>query len=294
MSKLLKKEGLARQIRSWIIMTFGLFVNALGWTAFLIPGKMVGGGVTGVATIIYYATNGWIPVSVTFFIINIFLVAIAIKILGASFGVKTIYNVIVLSVFLAVLQLVLPKEGLMDVDPFLFAVIGGALGGIGVGIVFTQGGSTGGTDIIAMIINKYRNISPGRAILYMDILIISSSVLVFKNIGSLVYGFVTMAVLAYSVDLIIEGKKQTAQIFIFSPKYEEIGSELGANIGRGITFIDGQGYFTRTDTKILLIIIRKHEMSRVFQIVKKIDPDAFMSVASVMGTYGKGFEKIRA
>jgi len=294
MNQLLKKAGFAKQTRSWIIMTFGLLVNAFAWAAFLIPGKIVGGGITGVATLVYYASNGWLPVSATFFVINIFLVGLAVKILGASFGVKTIYSVIVLSIFLALLQFIIPEEGFMDVDPFLFAVIGGALDGVGIGIVFTQGGSTGGTDIIAMIINKFRNISPGRAILYMDVIIISCSMFVFGNIGSVVYGFVTMAIMAYSIDLVIEGNKQTAQIFIFSPKYEEISDELGANTGRGITFIDGQGYFTRTDTKILLIVIRKHEMSRVFQIVKEIDPNAFMSVASVMGTYGKGFEKIRA
>ena len=294
MNQLLKKAGFAKQTRSWIIMTFGLLVNAFAWAAFLIPGKIVGGGITGVATLVYYASNGWLPVSATFFVINIFLVGLAVKILGASFGVKTIYSVIVLSIFLALLQFIIPEEGFMDVDPFLFAVIGGALDGVGIGIVFSQGGSTGGTDIIAMIINKFRNISPGRAILYMDVIIISCSMFVFGNIGSVVYGFVTMAIMAYSIDLVIEGNKQTAQIFIFSQKYEEISGELGANIGRGITFIDGQGYFTRTDTKILLIVIRKHEMSRVFQIVKEIDPNAFMSVASVMGTYGKGFEKIRA
>lgn len=297
MNSILKKEGWTKRIKVWVIMTFGLFITAFAWTAFLVPGKMVGGGLTGISTLIYHATADWIvqlPISVTFFIMNVFLILVAIKILGASFGVKTIYNVIVLSLFFAILQGIIPSEGIMEVDPFLFAVIGGALAGAGIGIVFSQGGSTGGTDIIAMIINKYRNISPGRAILYIDVLIISSSILVFKNVSSVVYGFVTMGVVAYSIDLIIEGQKQTAQIFIFSKKYEEISKELGANIGRGITLLDGQGYFTRTDTKILLIITRKYELQRVFQIVKSIDPDAFMSVNSVMGTYGKGFEKIRS
>jgi uncharacterized membrane-anchored protein YitT (DUF2179 family) len=296
MNQLLKKDSLLKHIRVWTIITFGLFLNAFAWVAFLIPGKIIGGGITGVATLVFYATEGWgfqIPVSVSFFVINVFLIALAIKILGASFGVKTIYSVIMLTFFFGLLQGIMPAEGIMDKDPFLFAVIGGALAGAGVGIVFTQGGSTGGTDIIAMIINKYHNISPGRLILYMDVLIISSSFLVFHQISSVVYGFVTMAIVAYSIDLLIEGQKQSVQIFIFSKQYEEISHQLGERLHRGITFLDGQGYYTRTETKILLIVTRKHELPRVFQIVKSIDADAFISVASVMGTYGKGFEKIR-
>ncbi len=297
MNQILKKESLFKHAKVWTIITFGLFLNAFAWVAFLIPGKIIGGGITGVATLIYYATEGWgfqIPVSVTFFIINIFLIALAVKILGASFGVKTVYSVIMLTFFFGLLQGIMPAEGIMDKDPFLFAVIGGALAGAGVGIVFTQGGSTGGTDIIAMIINKYHNISPGRLILYMDVLIIASSFLVFNQMSSVVYGFVTMAVVAYSIDLIIEGQKQSVQIFIFSKQYDAISKQLGESLHRGITFLDGQGYYTKAETKVLLIVTRKHELPRVFQIVKSIDPEAFISVASVMGTYGKGFEKIRS
>lgn len=297
MKPLVAKTSILKHIRVWTIITFGLFVNAFAWVAFLIPGKIIGGGVTGIATLIYYATESWgfqIPVSITFFAINIFLIALAIKTLGASFGIKTIYSVVMLSFFFGVLQGVMPAEGFMDKDPFLFAVIGGVLAGAGVGIVFTQGGSTGGTDIIAMIINKYHNISPGRLILYMDVIIISSSFLVFWQLSNIVYGFVTMAVVAYTIDMLIEGKKQSVQIFIFSKQYDEISSQLGQNIHRGITLLDAQGWYTKTDTKVILVVTRKHELPRVFQVIKSIDPDAFISVASVMGTFGKGFETIRS
>lgn len=291
-----KKDSILKQIRVYSIITFGLFVNAFAWVAFLIPGKIIGGGITGVATLVFYATQNIgfpIPVGVTFFIINIFLIALAIRILGASFGIKTIYSVIVLTFFFSLLQGIMPSEGIMERDPFLFSVIGGLLAGAGVGIVFTQGGSTGGTDIIAMIINKYKNISPGRLILYMDVLIISSSILVFHNISNVIYGFVTMAVVAYAIDLLLEGQKQSVQIFIFSKNHEEISKALGETLHRGVTILYGQGWYTKADTKILMVVTRKHELPRVFQIIKSIDDDAFVSVASVMGTYGKGFEKMR-
>ncbi|HON19463.1 MAG TPA: YitT family protein [Salinivirgaceae bacterium] len=291
------KDTLLKQIKVFTIITIGLFINAFAWVAFLIPGKIIGGGITGVATLVYYATQNIgfpIPVGVTFFIINIFLIFLAIKILGANFGVKTIFSVVVLTFFFSLLQGIMPAEGIMERDPFLFAVIGGALAGAGVGIVFTQGGSTGGTDIIAMIINKYRNISPGRLILYMDLFIISSSILVFHNISNVIYGFVTMAVVAYTIDLLLEGQKQSVQIFIFSKYHDEISSTLGQTLHRGVTILYGQGWYTKADTHILLIVTRKHELPRVLQIIKSIDPDAFVSVGSVMGTYGKGFEKIRS
>ena len=297
MKTLVAKISIFKQIRVWTIITFGLFVNAFAWVAFLIPGKIIGGGVTGISTLIYFATEGTgfqIPVSISFFAINVVLIGIAIKSLGASFGIKTIYSVFMLSFFFGLLQGIMPAEGFMDKDPFLFAVIGGALAGAGIGIVFTQGGSTGGTDIIAMIINKYFNISPGRLILYMDVFIISSAFFIFWQISNIVYGFVTMAVVAYAIDMLIEGKKQSVQIFIFSKLHDEISSHLGENMGRGITLLNAQGWYTKTDTKVILVVTRKHELPGVFQIIKSIDPDAFISVASVMGTFGKGFEKIRS
>ncbi|MDD4746323.1 MAG: YitT family protein [Salinivirgaceae bacterium] len=297
MKTLVAKISIFKQIRIWTIITFGLFVNAFAWVAFLIPGKIIGGGITGVSTLIYFATENTgfqIPVSISFFAINVVLIGIAIRSLGASFGIKTIYSVFMLSFFFGLLQAIMPAEGFMDRDPFLFAVIGGALAGAGIGIVFTQGGSTGGTDIIAMIINKHFNISPGRLILYMDVLIISSSYFIFWKISNMVYGLVTMSVVAYAIDMLIEGQKQSVQIFIFSKLHHEISSHLGENMHRGITLLSAQGWYTKVDTKVILVVTRKHELPNVFQIIKSIDPDAFISVASVMGTFGKGFEKIRS
>ncbi len=278
-----------RTIRAHLIITFGLLLNALGWTAFLIPAQITGGGVTGVATLIFYASG--FPMGISFLMINAVLIVFAIKVLGRNFAVKTIFSVVVLSVFFSLLQKYITKP--IITDAFMSTVIGGILGGAGVGIVFSQGGSTGGTDIIAMIINKYRNISPGRIILYLDVFIIASSYLIFQSLEKIVYGYVAMGITAYTIDLLFTGSKQSVQMFIFSKKYNEIADRIGKELSRGVTIIDGKGWYSGEDTKILLVMVRKPEASQLFRIIKEVDRNAFMSVNNVMGVYGQGFERIR-
>ncbi|HOZ15263.1 MAG TPA: YitT family protein [Tenuifilaceae bacterium] len=281
--------------RSYTIIVFGLLLYALSWTAFLIPHKITGGGVSGIGALIYYATG--FPMGYTYFLVNIGLIFIAIKMLGANFGVKTVFGVIVGSVLLSVLQATI-KQPVVD-DKFMSTIIGGAIAGVGLGIVFTQGGSTGGTDIIAMIINKYRNISPGRVILMCDVFIIGSSFLVLldldpaKRIETIVYGYVAMAITAYSLDAVLSGSKQSVQVFVFSKQYQVIADRITAELNRGVTVIDGQGWFTKENQKVLITLVRKHEANDVYRVIKEVDPEAFISVASVMGVYGRGFERIR-
>ena len=285
-----KQKKIFGLIESYFLITLGLLMGAIGWTAFIIPAEITGGGITGVSALIYYSTG--FPIGVSYLIMNILLVALAIKILGAGFGIKTIYSVIVLSIFFSIFQQIITepiiKEG------FMSSVIGGGLAGTGIGIIFSQGGSTGGTDIIAMIINKYRNISPGRLILFLDVIIISSSYLIFHSLEKIVYGFVTMAVSAYAIDLVLSGIKKSVQVFIFSRKYNEIAERISKEINRGITVIDGKGWYTKENQQILMIIARKKESHNIFRITKEIDPEAFISLGNVMGVYGKGFEKIRS
>lgn len=281
--------------RSYSIIVFGLLMYSLSWTAFLIPHKITGGGVSGIGALIYYATG--FPMGYTYFLINIGLIFLAIKMLGANFGVKTVFGVIVGSILLSVLQAVI-KQPVVD-DKFMSTIIGGAIAGVGLGIVFTQGGSTGGTDIIAMIINKYRNISPGRVILMCDVFIIGSSFLVLldldpaKRIETIVYGYVAMAITAYSLDAVLSGSKQSLQVFVFSKQYQVIADRITAELNRGVTVIDGQGWFTKENQKVLITLVRKHEANDVYRVIKEVDPEAFISVASVMGVYGRGFERIR-
>lgn len=280
---------LASSIKDYVIITFGLLLFAMGWLLFLIPAEITGGGVSGIAAVVFFATK--IPVSITFLSINVILVIIAVKILGANFGVKTIYSIAVLTVFFAVFQNVLEKP-LVD-DTFLSAVLGGMSGGIGLGIVFSRGGSTGGTDIFAMIINKYRNVSPGRIILLCDVVIIASSYFVFQSPAKLVYGYVSMWVVSYSLDSFLSGANRSAQMFIISKKYEEIADFINLEAIRGVTILDGTGWYTKEDTKVIMSVVRKKETSAIFRKIKLIDPEAFISMGSVMGVYGQGFEKLK-
>jgi uncharacterized membrane-anchored protein YitT (DUF2179 family) len=284
-----KKEKLQQIIQDYVIITFGLIVYSLSWTFFLVPAQITGGGVSGLAAVIFYTYK--IPIGLTYFVINLILVAIAMKVLGASFGVKTIYSMIVLSFTLSALP-TLPAGSIIH-DNFLASVLGGMMGGVGIGIVFSRGGSTGGTDIIAMIINKYKNISPGRIIMYCDVIIIGSSYFLLHSIDKMVYGFVSMAVVSYTLDAFLSGSNASAQIFIFSPKCKEIADFINDETMRGVTVLNGTGWYTQQDVKILMTIVRKKEASMIFRKVKEIDPNAFISMASVMGVYGKGFDKIK-
>jgi uncharacterized membrane-anchored protein YitT (DUF2179 family) len=283
------KYPVLNSIKSYAIITIGLFINALAWTTFIIPSEIVGGGITGLSTMIFYATK--VPVGVTFFLINIVLIILGIKSLGLSFGIRTIYGAVVISLFLGILQHYITEP--IITDRFMAAIIGGIMGGASVGLVFSQGGSTGGTDIIAMIINKYRNISPGKLILYMDVVIISSSYLLFKSIEVLVYGFVVMSVASYAIDMVLMGHRQSVQLFIFSKKHDLIAEQIANEIGRGITLVNGKGWYSKTDSSILMVVVKRYESTQVMRTIKQIDPDAFISISKVMGVYGKGFDPIR-
>jgi len=284
-----QKKKIQSVITDYAIMLIGLSLYVLSWTLFLVPAQITGGGISGLAAVIFYSTK--IPIGLTFFAINVVLVAIAMKVLGANFGIKTIFSMIVLSLFFSVPQSLFPEAIIKD--NFLSAVLGGMMGGVGIGLVFSRGGSTGGTDIIAMIINKYRNISPGRIIMYCDVIIIGSSYFLVHSIDKMVYGFVSMAVVSYTLDAFLSGSNASSQIFIFSPKYEEIADYINSEFGRGVTVLNGTGWYTQNNVMVLITIVRKKETSILFRKIKEIDPEAFISMASVMGVYGQGFDKIK-
>ncbi len=280
------------ELKSYLIIALGLAIYSFGWTAFLIPSEIIGGGVSGIGTLIFYGSGETIPVGVSYLIINCFLIIIALKILGPKFGAKTIYAILLGAVFLSVQQNFFTAP--LVNDKFMAAIIGGILGGVGVGLAISQGGSSGGTDIMAMIINKYKNISPGRVILYFDVFIIASSYFIFKDVPTIVYGYVSMSVASYAIDMVISGSKQSAQMFIITKDHEKLADEIGLNINRGISVIDAMGWYSKENKKMLMVVVRKHETSQIFKIVKLHDPDAFISMGSVMGVYGFGFDEIRA
>lgn len=274
----------------YVNITLGLFIFSLGWTAFLIPSNITGGGIAGVGSIVYFSTG--IPVAYTYAAVNAFLLIIAFKILGVGYGIKTIYGVSVLTGFFALLQSLI-HEPVVN-EPFMACVIGGMLSGIGTGMVFSGGGSTGGTDIIASIYNTYRHTSPGKVILFCDVIIIGSSYFVFKSLETIVYGLSAMAIASYTIDLVISGVKQSIQFMIFSKSYEKIADKITHDMHRGVTVMHGMGWYSKEERKVVMVVVRKPEALEVFRIVKEIDPTAFVSQGSVMGVYGEGFESIKA
>ncbi len=300
-------------IKTYLIITVGLLCYALGWDVFLIPNGMVGGGVTGIAAVLLYAFK--IPVSVSFFVINLVLLLIALKVLGKGFGVKTVYAIVVTSIFLEVLPMYLSDTFIQEIaisnGKLLCAIFGGVVSGLGIGLCFSQGGSTGGTDIVALMITKYRNISAGKIILIIDIFIIASSLLlpakqIYDAAGNLIgtestgmrlatvlYGYILIMACSYTIDLFVSGTKQSLQLFIFSKKYGEIADSIISDIGRGVTLIDAQGWYTKQESKIVMVVVRKTDINMIYKIVKSVDRDAFMSVGSVTGVYGKGFDQIK-
>ena len=286
----ISKAFLFQEIQDWGVIVFGLLLYAFGWTGFLLPNGITTGGVTGVGALVYFASA--IPIGITYFCINGVLLLISIKILGFKFSLKTVVNVIILTFLLSVFQMII-KEPLVKGEPFMSCVLGGVMCGLGLGLVFNFKGSMGGTDIIALIIHKYHNISIGRGLLICDLLIICSSYLVFQSFEKIVYGIVVMGVTSYTVDMVLNGARQSVQFFIFSEKYEEIADTINEQAHRGCTILDGTGWYSKKPVKVLVVMAKKTESVTIFRLVKSIDPSAFISQSSVIGVYGEGFEQIK-
>jgi len=276
-----------QEIQDQSIIIVGLIIYAVGWTGFLLPNQITTGGVTGVAALVYFGTK--FPVGVTYLGINAVLLLFSIKIFGFKFSFKTILSVLILTFLLSVFQLII-KEPLVKGEPFMNCILGGVLCGMGLGLVFNFKGSTGGTDIIALIINKYRHISVGKALLICDVCIISSSYILFHSIEKIVYGLVVMGVSSYTVDMIMSGARQSVQFFIFSDKYDEIADAIIQEAHRGCTVVDGTGWYSHKPVKVVIAMVKKTESVTIFRIVRNIDPHAFISQSSVTGIYGQGFQ----
>ena len=290
--KSITKQGWT-DIREYVFIAFGLFLYAGAWKAFLLPHQITGGGVTGIGALTYYATG--IPISVTYFSINAVLLLISIRTVGLKFSLRTIYGVAIMTFFFSVLPQAVPGTFVGVDDNFMACIIGGLLSGAGIGIVFLANGSSGGTDIIAKVVNKYRNITLGRILLFCDVLIISSSY--FLKIGSIeriVYGLTALTVTTLAVDMVINGVRQSVQFFIFSKEYEQIATRINLDVHRGVTILDGMGWYSKEPVKVITVIARKNESIKIFRIVKEIDPNAFISQSSAIGVYGEGFDVIKS
>ena len=284
-------------IKEYVIMTIGMCLYSFGWIGCVLPAKSTSGAASGLAIVICTALEnymGWeIKIGTIVMVINVILLIIAGFALGWHFGIKTIYCIFVLSMSMNCWQEILPADDFLHIDRFLSMVVGGVITGFGVAMAIMQGGSAGGTDILAMIINKFRAISYGRIIFIIDLLIIASSLFVGFTIDAAIYGYIMTLVFGYTVDMVLAGKKQSNQLFIISPKYEEITRVLNMELGRGATLIDSEGGYTHNRSKIVMVLCSNRETPTILKVIKEIDPNAFMTVGSVMGVYGKGFQPIK-
>ena len=290
-------KAVIRQVRDYFFITLGLALYAFGWTVFMLPYEIVTGGVTGISAIVFYATG--IPIEYTYLIINLVLLVIALKILGVRFLIRTIYAIIVLSVMLGAFQeLMTDADGrfvqiLGPGQEFMSLVIGMSMTGCALAIVFLSNGSTGGTDIVAAVVNKFYNFSLGQVLLIVDLLIIGSCIFVFGDWRKIVFGLMAMAIENFVIDYVVNTRRESVQFLIFSKMYQEIANAIGTKMEHGVTILDGQGWYTGQDMKVLCVLARKRESVRIFRLIKQIDPNAFVSQSSVIGVYGEGFDAIK-
>lgn len=296
MEKLLKKN-FEREAKDYLNITFGLCIYALAWAMFLLPYQITTGGVTGIAAIIYYATG--IEIQVSYFAINAVFLGFALKILGPRFSVKTVYAIFMLTFVLWLFQFLLKDDAgnlpqlLGPGQDFMACVIGAGMIGLGIGLVFSANGSTGGTDIIAWIINKYRDVSLGRMMMYLDIIIISSCYFIFHDWRRVLFGFVVLFIMSIVIDYVINTNRQSVQFLIFSRKYNDIAEGISTKIDRGVTLLDGKGWYSKQDIKVVVVLAKKRQSEDIFRLIKDIDPDAFISQSNVVGVYGEGFDKLK-
>lgn len=297
------KKVILQEIKDYTNITLGLLLYTFGFTVFLLPYKIVTGGIAGVGAIIFYASQ--FPVQYTFFLINAILIVAALKVLGWRFLTKTIYATFALTFFLEVAQdIVIMPDGsfyklLGEGNDFMSLILGCMLTGTALAIVFLNNGSTGGTDIIAAVVNKYHNITLGKVLILIDVCIISSCLLV-DSLGPIdircqkvVFGLCTMVIECLMLDYVMYWQRQSVQFLIFSSKHKEIAEAIVKTTDHSLTILDGHGWYTGKEMKVLCLLAKKRESVTIFRLIKTIDPNAFVSQSSVIGVYGEGFDQIK-
>ncbi|THG55221.1 MULTISPECIES: YitT family protein [Muribaculum] len=276
--------------RDYVLIIFGLCIYAFGFTAFVLPERVVIGGLVGIGSLVYFLTG--IPVAITSYSLNLMLLAFAYKLVGTQFVLRTIFGATILNGLIGLMQPLFP-EPLIEQQTFMNIIIGSMMCGVGIGIVFTHNGSTGGTDIVAAMVSKHTNVSIGRTMLYVDFLIVSSSYFLFHSIDNIVYGLVVTILAAFMADQVINTNRRAVQFTIISQRWEEIANAINNEAHRGCTVLNGMGWYSRHEVKVLLVMCRKIESVTIFRIVKSVDKDAFITQANVNGVYGQGFDMVK-
>ena len=303
-------------IKEYILMTFGMFCYAFGWLMCVLPAGGMGGGAAGLATLINAilpdSLTGFLTIGTLVLIINIILLILGVMIVGWKFGIKTLYCILMMSVMFNLVESYMPPMlvydmmAKVDAHNLLLVVVGAASCGLGIAVSFMQGGSTGGTDIVAMIINKFRTVSYGKVLLMTDCGILIGSLFLTTVLDNgtvieplsdlafarMIYGFIMIAVIGYTVDFVQSGNQQSNQIMIFCKDYEAMANMIMTKANRGATLIDAMGSYSKTPSKAVMVVCRKRDTSTILKFVREEDPNAFITVGSVMGVYGQGFDAL--
>lgn len=287
-------------IKEYLILTLACFIFGLAWEGFMIPNGMSAGGMMGLCTVIQYATNGLIQAQYSYFVLNALLVLVAVAAMGIGFGFKTIYCIAMSSIAMGVLEKLtvlhcIDGSFFFVQETVLIPIIAGVLEATGIGLVLRFGGSTGGTDIVALMVNKYWPVSLSTAFLVSDLIV--CSLLLFlpeKCFSDMCYGLAELVTFSLMIDMVVGGKKSSYQLLVFSDKYVEIADHIITNMGRGVTVLKAQGWYTKKDKNVLLILINQKEFPSLSKVIKDVDPRAFMSVSKTNSVYGEGFDEIKA
>ena len=287
---IVSRPTIGKEVRDYIMIFIAMMSYCIGWNIFLLPNSITTGGVPGISSVLFWGLG--IPVQASYFAINAVLLLIALRILGLKFCVKTIYAVMVLTLSTTYMSSHYHGHLLAD-QPFMAAIIGAVFCGCGVGLGLANNGSTGGTDIVAAIVNKFRDVSLGRVILICDVIIISSSYLALKDWEKVIYGYVVLYVTAFCIDWVVDSARRSVQFFIISDKYQEIGQRINREPHRGCTVVDAQGFYSGKDVKMLFVLAKRRQSDMIFRIINEVDPHAFVSQSAVIGVYGEGFDHFK-
>lgn len=290
-------------VRDYFMIIVGLIFYAIGFTAFILPHDIVIGGMAGLGTLVYFASNRFIPVAVTMYGVNLMLIIGGWKMLGRDFTLRTIFGATGISIFIGLIEGYFTTHPPLIADTAMSIVLGGILCGIGIGTIYIHNGTSGGTDIVAAMVTKVSNVSVGRIMMIVDMSIVALTFFLpydgdleqrFQNsVPRIIYGWVIIFIYSYITDLLINTNRQATQFIIFSTKWKEIADKVNNTAHRGVTVLDGQGWYSKKEVKILMVWCRKIESVTIFRIVKSVDPNAFVSQANVNGVYGQGFDKVK-
>ena len=293
------KKAVTKIIWEYLALTVAAFIFAFAWEGFMIPNGMSAGGMMGLCTVIQYATGGLIQASVSYIVINAALILVAVLFMGIGFGFKTIYCIAVSSLAMSLIASIpalhsVQGEFFYVRESLVIPVLAGVMEAVGIGLILRYGGSTGGTDIVALMVNKYWPISLSKVFLYSDFVIIFLILLLpEKSFADMIYGLIEIVVFTMFIDTVVGGRRSSYQLLVFSDRYQEIADHIINNMDRGVTLLKAQGWYTKNDRNVLLILISQKQFPTLSKVIKDLDPKAFISVTNTHNVYGEGFDEIK-